>query len=188
MNLSWLKSHSATPNGPGKARGLVRGRLLCHFELTAVCEERGTRNSQKALISMGPSRKGSGNTRSGSFRSSANGSCPGHPLDDPRLAARFSDSFLAERKEDNEAAVQYLNTRLRGEAAAVLAHQLFVVLPPIKHPGHVNHGCHRLTTLHPALEYSQRVVMISARRRASRVFPAATTREPSPGAQGFPSV
>jgi len=36
--------------------------------------------------------------------------------------------LLAERKEDHEAAVQYLNTRLRGEAAATLAHQLYVVL------------------------------------------------------------
>jgi len=34
----------------------------------------------------------------------------------------------AARKGDNELAVQYLNTRLRGEAAAVLAHQLFSVL------------------------------------------------------------
>ena len=34
----------------------------------------------------------------------------------------------AEHKGDNEAAVQYLNTRLRGEAAVALAHQLSVVL------------------------------------------------------------
>jgi len=36
--------------------------------------------------------------------------------------------LLAERKEDHGAAVQYLNTRLRGEAAVTLAHQLYVVL------------------------------------------------------------
>jgi MscS family membrane protein len=36
--------------------------------------------------------------------------------------------LLAERKEDHQAAVQYLNTRLRGEAAATLANQLYVVL------------------------------------------------------------
>jgi len=36
--------------------------------------------------------------------------------------------LLTERKGDNEAAVQYLNTRLRGEAAATQAHQLYVVL------------------------------------------------------------
>jgi len=34
----------------------------------------------------------------------------------------------AARKGDDELAVQYLNTRLRGKAAAVLAHQLFTVL------------------------------------------------------------
>ena len=34
----------------------------------------------------------------------------------------------AEHKGDHDTAVQYLNTRLRGEAAAVLAHQLAVVL------------------------------------------------------------
>jgi MscS family membrane protein len=34
----------------------------------------------------------------------------------------------AARRGDNEVAAQYLNTRLRGNAAAVLAHQLFVVL------------------------------------------------------------
>jgi MscS family membrane protein len=38
-------------------------------------------------------------------------------------------SFLsAARKGDNELAARYLNTRLRGNAAAVLAHQLFTVL------------------------------------------------------------
>jgi MscS family membrane protein len=38
-------------------------------------------------------------------------------------------NFLAAaRKGDNELAAQYLDTNLRGEAAAVLAHQLFVVL------------------------------------------------------------
>jgi MscS family membrane protein len=36
--------------------------------------------------------------------------------------------LLAERKGNHEVAVQYLNTRLRGEAAATLAHQLYVVL------------------------------------------------------------
>jgi MscS family membrane protein len=36
--------------------------------------------------------------------------------------------LLAARKGDNEAAVQYLNTRARGEAASTLAHELFVVL------------------------------------------------------------
>src|SRR4029077_17567109 len=34
----------------------------------------------------------------------------------------------ASRKGDNELAAQYLDTRLRGNAAAVLAHQLFTVL------------------------------------------------------------
>jgi len=36
--------------------------------------------------------------------------------------------LLAARNGDNEAATQYLNTSLRGDAAAVLAHRLFVVL------------------------------------------------------------
>lgn len=36
--------------------------------------------------------------------------------------------LLAARKGDNDTAAQYLNTRLRGEAAAALAHKLFVVL------------------------------------------------------------
>ena len=36
--------------------------------------------------------------------------------------------LLAGRSGDNEAATKYLNTRLRGQAAANLAHQLFVVL------------------------------------------------------------
>ena len=36
--------------------------------------------------------------------------------------------LIAARKGDNELAVQYLNTRLRGKAAAVLAYQLFTVL------------------------------------------------------------
>ncbi len=43
--------------------------------------------------------------------------------------------LVAGRKGDNEAAGQYLNTRLRGQAAATLAHQLYVVLdrrlPPL---------------------------------------------------------
>jgi hypothetical protein len=50
MNFNWLKSHAAPLHRLGRARGLVCGHLLCHFELTAVYEERGTRNSQKALI------------------------------------------------------------------------------------------------------------------------------------------
>jgi len=45
MNINWLKSYSAPPHRLAEARG----HLLCHFELTAVCEERGTRNSQKAF-------------------------------------------------------------------------------------------------------------------------------------------
>jgi MscS family membrane protein len=36
--------------------------------------------------------------------------------------------LLADRSGDDEAAAKYLNTRLRGKAAAELAHQLFVVL------------------------------------------------------------
>src|SRR5580692_3791819 len=36
--------------------------------------------------------------------------------------------LIAARNGNNELAAQYLNTKLRGEAAAVLAHQLFVVL------------------------------------------------------------
>jgi MscS family membrane protein len=36
--------------------------------------------------------------------------------------------LLAARKGDDDVAAQYLNTRLRGNAATVLAHQLFVVL------------------------------------------------------------
>lgn len=36
--------------------------------------------------------------------------------------------LIAARKGDNELAAQYLNTRSRGKAAAVLAHQLFTVL------------------------------------------------------------
>jgi hypothetical protein len=50
MNFNWLKSHSAPPHRLAELTDFVRGHLLCHFELTAVCEERGTRNSQKGLI------------------------------------------------------------------------------------------------------------------------------------------
>jgi hypothetical protein len=50
MDFNWLELHTAPPHHLGRARGLVRGHLLCNFELTAVCEQRGTRNSQKALI------------------------------------------------------------------------------------------------------------------------------------------
>ena len=50
MNFNWLKCIPLHFIAWAEPRGLVRGHLLCHFELTAVCEERGTRNSQKALI------------------------------------------------------------------------------------------------------------------------------------------
>ena len=50
LNTNWLKSHSAPPHRLAGLADFVRGHLLCHFELTAVYEERGTRNSQKALI------------------------------------------------------------------------------------------------------------------------------------------
>lgn len=43
----------------------------------------------------------------------------------------------AAREEDNEAAAQYLNTSLRGKAAADLAHELFVVLD-IRLPARLN--------------------------------------------------
>jgi hypothetical protein len=40
MNFNWLKSHSAPLHRLRRAHGLERGHLLCHFELTSVCEER----------------------------------------------------------------------------------------------------------------------------------------------------
>ena len=42
--------------------------------------------------------------------------------------ARYGFGFLERRRDNDEVAAQYLNTRLRGKPASNLAHQLFVVL------------------------------------------------------------
>jgi len=90
--------------------GLVSGVLLCLLELL---------HTVPALGQLGVA---------GSAPTAAQPEVPRDALGRTTPRGTVLGFLSAARKGDNEVAAQYLNTRLHGNAAAVLAHQLFTVL------------------------------------------------------------